>query len=217
VANLHQVKYLVVLYSRVVDPDWIRIPVQWLCGFGFGLGIRIQGKKMKKYKYFFSWLYFFYNGKVQYKNSTNCEYLWLFVDFLIFEKICFLKYCCGSGSVSGSGLDPASMTLWIRIELNFLIRIRIRIRIESIRIHNPALQYCSVVEPKLPVFVLDPDPTQLHILLAVGLERTKKYIYLYRRWCATKREFTGYEYWPTNIHRGRFDFFCMHTGTGIPF
>jgi hypothetical protein len=28
VANLHQVKYLVVLYSRVVDPDWIRIPVQ---------------------------------------------------------------------------------------------------------------------------------------------------------------------------------------------
>jgi hypothetical protein len=63
------------------------------------------------------------------------------IDFVIFEKICFLTYCCGVDP--DPYLDPDSMTLWIRIciriELGFWIRIRIRI--ESIRIHNPNYRY----------------------------------------------------------------------------
>jgi hypothetical protein len=34
---------------------------------------------------------------------------------LLIWKNCLLKYCCGSGSVSG--LDPDSITLWIRIRI----------------------------------------------------------------------------------------------------
>jgi hypothetical protein len=126
-----------------LDPDsmtlWIRIRIG-----NPDPGSGSRAKNMKKNKYFFSWFIFITE---KYKNSTNCYYL---VDFLIFEKIYLLKYCCGSGSGLdpdpdwiGSGLDLDSMALWtrirIRIEVNLWIRIRIRIRIESIRIHNPGL------------------------------------------------------------------------------
>jgi hypothetical protein len=94
-----------------VDPDWES-----------GSRIRIQGQENEEKISTGTSLVVFIFITEMYKNSSN-----FFVDFLILEKICLLKYCCGSGSVSG--LDPDSMTLWIRI------------RIESIRFHNPALFY----------------------------------------------------------------------------
>jgi hypothetical protein len=45
--------------------------------------------------------------------------------------------------VSGSALEPDSMTLWIRIRIDNKCWIWIRIRIKSIRILNPAHKYRS--------------------------------------------------------------------------